>query len=61
VPIGFSEYQLNVIRSAACHVPAKWRARFLEAVVDQVLPHPSPSDETVEAAVVAVLGRLRAA
>lgn len=57
MPVGFSDYQLNLIRSAARSIPAKWRGRFLEAVVDHVLPHPLPSDGAVEAAVAAVLGQ----
>jgi hypothetical protein len=57
MPVRITNYQLSLIRDAARNVPPEWRGRFLEAVVDQILPHPAPTDEAVEAAVSAVLGQ----
>ena len=37
MPMGFSDYQLSLIRSAAQSLPPAWRSRFVEVVVDQLI------------------------
>ena len=63
MPIGFSDYQLTLIRTAARHVAPAWRSRFLEAVVDRLMPEVGDAapitDDLVQAAVAHVLQGMR--
>jgi hypothetical protein len=50
-PIALTDAQLNVLIDYAQQVPPQWRSRYLEAVVDQLLPlqHDVTNDDIQDA------------
>ena len=57
-PIGLTQDQLTTVLDAADQLPAQWRSRFLETVVDQLLPLSRVDDADVQRACAAVLRRV---
>lgn len=57
-PVGYSRDQLSILLSAAGPLPHWLRPRFLEALNDQLLPHPVLSDDTVAEAAATVLAQM---
>ena len=42
-----SSEQLELLHGAAAAVPPNWRSRYFAAVLDQLLPNPTPSNRQV--------------
>jgi hypothetical protein len=45
--LALSSEQLELLHGAADAVPPNWRSRYFAAVLDQLLPNPTPSDRQV--------------
>jgi len=57
-PLGLSDTQLRLVMDAARQVPAEWRRRFLDGVIDRLLPLNRVTTEEVQHAVSQVLHRI---
>jgi hypothetical protein len=59
-PLGLDGAQLQVVMEHAKSVPSEWRARYLENVIDQLLPLPVVTTADVQRAAAASAKKMRA-